>query len=212
VAEPRHFPCIYVLAGTNGAGKSSLAGAAFLESGVEFFNPDQAALQIQSANPGITAAQANSAAWHQGKRLLQRAVAERLNFAFETTLGGETITTVLIAALNKKLEVRIWYVGLLNVNLHIRRVRSRVARGGHDIPESRIRSRYDSSRLNLIRLLPRLAELRLYDNSMDADPNAGKTPKPALLLHLVRGRIETSCNLTRTPDWAKPIMAAAMKL
>lgn len=212
MAEPRHFPCIYVLAGTNGAGKSSLAGAAFLESGVEFFNPDQAALQIQSANPGITAAQANSAAWHQGKRLLQRAVAERLNFAFETTLGGETITTVLIAALNKKLEVRIWYVGLLNVNLHIRRVRSRVARGGHDIPESRIRSRYDSSRLNLIRLLPRLAELRLYDNSMDADPNAGKTPKPALLLHLVRGRIETSCNLTRTPDWAKPIMAAAMKL
>jgi predicted ABC-type ATPase len=184
----------------------------FLESGVEFFNPDQAALQIQSANPGITAAQANSAAWHQGKRLLQRAVAERLNFAFETTLGGETITTVLIAALNKKLEVRIWYVGLLNVNLHIRRVRSRVARGGHDIPESRIRSRYDSSRLNLIRLLPRLAELRLYDNSMDADPNAGKTPKTALLLHLVRGRIETSCNLTRTPDWAKPIMAAAMKL
>lgn len=212
MAEPRHFPCIYVLAGTNGAGKSSLAGAAFLESGVEFFNPDQAALQIQSANPGITAAQANSAAWHQGKRLLQRAVAERLNFAFETTLGGETITTLLIAALNKKLEVRIWYVGLLNVNLHIRRVRSRVARGGHDIPESRIRSRYDSSRLNLIRLLPRLAELRLYDNSMDADPNAGKTPKPALLLHLVRGRIETSCNLTRTPDWAKPIMAAAMKL
>jgi predicted ABC-type ATPase len=212
VAEPRHFPCIYVLAGTNGAGKSSLAGAAFLESGVEFFNPDQAALQIQSANPGITAAQANSAAWHQGKRLLQRAVAERLNFAFETTLGGETITTLLIAALNKKLEVRIWYVGLLNVNLHIRRVRSRVARGGHDIPESRIRSRYDSSRLNLIRLLPRLAELRLYDNSMDADPNAGKTPKTALLLHLVRGRIETSCNLTRTPDWAKPIMAAAMKL
>jgi hypothetical protein len=66
--------------------------------------------------------------------------------------------------------------------------------------------------LNLIRLLPRLAELRLYDNSMDADPNAGKTPKTALLLHLVRGRIETSCNLTRTPDWAKPIMAAAMKL
>jgi predicted ABC-type ATPase len=189
-----------------------LAGAAFLESGAEVFNPDQVALQIQSANPGITAAQANSAAWHQGKRLLQRAVAERLGFAFETTLGGETITTLLEAALNTKLEVRIWYVGLHDANLHIQRVRSRVARGGHDIPESRIRSRYDTSRLNLIRLLPRLTELRLYDNSKDADPNAGKTPRPALLLHLVRGRIETSCNLTRTPDWAKPIMAAAMKL
>jgi predicted ABC-type ATPase len=189
-----------------------LAGAAFLESGVEFFNPDEAALQIQSVNPGITATQANSAAWHQGKRLLQRAVAERLNFAFETTLGGETITTLLEAALNRKLEVRIWYVGLIDTNLHIQRVRSRVARGGHDIPESRIRSRYDSSRLNLIRLLPRLTELRLYDNSKDADPSAGKTPKPTLLLHLVRGRIETSCDLTRIPGWAKPIMTAAMKI
>jgi predicted ABC-type ATPase len=212
VAESGNSPCIYVLAGTNGAGKSSLAGAAFLESGAQFFNPDEASLQIQSENPGITATQANSAAWHQGKRLLQRAVAERLSFAFETTLGGETITTILEAALNGKLEVRIWYVGLLDANLHIQRVHSRVARGGHDIPESRIRSRYDSSRLNLIRLLPRVTELRLYDNSEDADPNAGKTPRPALLLHLVHGRIETSCNLTRTPDWAKPIMAAAMKL
>ncbi len=212
MAEPRDSPCIYVLAGTNGAGKSSLAGAAFLESGVEFFNPDEAALQIQSVNHGITAAQANSTAWHQGKRLLQRAVAERLNFAFETTLGGETITTLLEAALSRELEVRIWYVGLRDANLHIQRVHSRAARGGHDIPESKIRSRYDTSRLNLIRLLPRLTELRLYDNSKDADPKAGKTPKPTLLLHLMRGRIETSCTLTRTPDWTKPIMAAAMKL
>jgi predicted ABC-type ATPase len=212
VADPLNSACIYVLAGTNGAGKSSLAGAAFLESGVEFFNPDKAALQIQSVNLGITTAQANGAAWHQGKRLLQRAVAERLNFAFETTLGGETITTLLEAALNRKLEVRIWYVGLLDANLHIQRVRRRVARGGHDIPESRIRSRYDSSRINLIRLLPRLTELRLYDNSKDADPSAGKTPRPVLLLHLVGGRIETACKLTRTPDWAKPIMAAAMKI
>jgi len=212
VAEPHRSPCIYVLAGTNGAGKSSLAGSAFLESGVEFFNPDVAALKIQSANPGITAAQANSAAWHQGKRLLQRAIAERLSFAFETTLGGETITRLLEGAFKIPLEVRMWYVGLLDVDLHIQRVRSRAARGGHDIPESRIRTRYDSSRLNLIRLLPRLTELRLFDNSNDADPNAGKTPKPTLLLHFVRGQIESSCELARTPDWAKPVMAAALKL
>jgi len=45
-------------------------------------------MQIRSANPGITNKEANSAAWLQGKRLLERAIAERLNFAFETTLGG----------------------------------------------------------------------------------------------------------------------------
>ena len=43
-------PCIYVLAGTNGAGKSSIAGARFRESGAEYFNPDEAARRILSAN------------------------------------------------------------------------------------------------------------------------------------------------------------------
>jgi len=33
------WPCIYVLAGTNGAGKSSLAGATFLSARTEYFNP-----------------------------------------------------------------------------------------------------------------------------------------------------------------------------
>jgi predicted ABC-type ATPase len=69
--------------------------------------------------------------------------------------------------------VRVWYVGLSSPELHIARVRARVAKGGHDIPEPRIRERYDASRLNLIRLLPRLSELWVYDNSVEADPDAG---------------------------------------
>jgi hypothetical protein len=85
-----------------------------------------------------------------------------------------------------------------------------VARGGHDIPEPQIRARYDSSRLNLIRLLPRLTELRVYDNSAAADPRAGAPPEPELLLHLARGRVVRACPLARTPGWAKPILAAAL--
>jgi predicted ABC-type ATPase len=211
VTEQNAPPCIYVLAGTNGAGKSSLAGAAFREAGMEVFDPDKATLRIQSANPSVTQEQANSAAWRQGKRLLQRAIAERLVFAFETTLGGETITTLLEMALFKGIEVRVWYVGLRDVGLHIERVRARVARGGHDIPEARIRHRYDSSRLNLIRLMPRLTELRVYDNTEEADPHAGNSPQPLLILHMSGGNIVTTCDLNRTPAWAKPIMAAAMK-
>jgi predicted ABC-type ATPase len=42
---------------------------------------------------------------------------------------------------------RIWYVGLDTVERHIAHVRSRVARGGHDIPAPKIRERYDRSRL-----------------------------------------------------------------
>ncbi|HEV8584829.1 MAG TPA: AAA family ATPase [Methylomirabilota bacterium] len=201
---------IYAVAGTNGAGKSSLAGAMFRQHGVEFFDPDAAARQILAASPGLTQTQANAAAWQQGRRLLERAIAERLHFAFETTLGGTTITALLEKALVAGIEVRIWYVGLESPELHIARVRARVARGGHDIPEARIRERYTRSRLNLIRLLPRLTELRVYDNSKDADPHTGAAPEPLLILHVVGGKISVSCDLARTPGWAKPIVAAAV--
>src|SRR5258707_8090525 len=112
VAERAQAPCIFVLAGTNGAGKSSVAGAMFRAQSAEYFNPDEAARLIQSDNHWMTQAEANSVSWHQGKRLLERAIAERLSFAFETTLGGETITALLRSALSAGIEVRVWYVGL----------------------------------------------------------------------------------------------------
>ena len=208
MVEQREAPCIYVLAGTNGAGKSSIGGAMFLRSGAEYFNPDEAASRILRANPGISQEAANSAAWHEGRRLLERAVAERLHFAFETTLGGQTISGLLDRALSSGIEVRVWYVGLNSPELHIARVRARVARGGHDVPESRIRRRYDSSRLNLIRLMPRLTQLLLYDNSAEADPHIGAPPEPLLILHLEKGRVVAHCELALVPDWAKPILGA----
>src|SRR2546427_11193813 len=138
-----------------------------LESGAEYFNPDVAASRFLSTNPGMTQEEANSAAWHQGKRLLERAIAERLDFAFETTLGGHTISTLLHEALVAGIEVRMWFVGLSSPELHMARVRARGARGGHDIPEEKIRERYDRRRVNLIELMPRLTELRVFDNSLD---------------------------------------------
>jgi len=54
VADVAPTACIYVLAGTNGAGKSSLAGAMFLAAGVEYFNPDQAAQLIRARHPGAS--------------------------------------------------------------------------------------------------------------------------------------------------------------
>jgi len=187
-------------------------GAMMLQQGVEYFNPDQAAQRILSINPGISRLEANSAAWHEGKRLLERAITEKFDIAFETTLGGKTITNLLDGALSEGIEVRVWYVGVDSVARHIARVRSRVAQGGHDIPEQKIRERYIQSRLNLIRLLPRLTELLLYDNSKEADPRTGRTPKPGLVLRLVKGKIRETCELTRVPEWAKPILAAALKL
>ena len=68
------------------------------------------------------------------------------------------------------------------------------------------------ARTALIALLPHLEALRVYDNSVEADPAAGKAPNPELVLHLERGTIVEPADLTKTPGWAVPIVAAALKL
>lgn len=202
---------ISVLAGTNGAGKSSVAGVAIRASGGEYFNPDEAARRILGEEPDIDAVEANSRAWMHGKRLLENAIARRAEFAFETTLGGNTIPALLRRAHEAGLNVRIWFVGLDSPERHISRVKARVARGGHDIPEAKIRERYDRSRENLIQLLPVLAELRVFDNSEEGDRAPGGIADPKLILHALDGRIVETCQVSDVPDWAKPIFLAAIR-
>lgn len=205
-------PAIGVLAGTNGAGKSSLAGEFLRRAGGEYFNPDEAARRMLATHPGLSVAEANSLAWRLGLQQLKDAIRERHDYWFETTLGGHTVTKTLASALAAGMPVRVWYVGLDSPELCIARVAARVRRGGHAIPEDLIRRRYDSSRLNLIRLLPRLTELQVFDNSREADPADGLRPKPVEILHVRNGRILNPGKLPASPEWAKPIVAAALKL
>lgn len=144
--------------------------------------------------------------------MLERAIAERLSFAFETTLGGQTITGLLEKALASGIEVRVWYVGLETPEIHVARVKARVRQGGHDIPEAKVHERFHSSRLNLLRLIPTLTELRLYDNSQEADPRTGAFPEPKLILHVHRRQILEIYDLGAVPEWTKPILLAALKL
>ena len=203
---------IYVLAGVNGAGKSSIAGAAFRAAGADYYDPDEAARVFMAANPALTQADANSAAWREGVKLLKRAIAERKSFAFETTLGANTIPRLLAQAASQGIEIYIWYAGLSTPDLHIQRVQARVRRGGHDIAPEHIHRRFEHSRFNLIELMPRLTALRVYDNSANADPATGKAPTPKLVLHILAGKIVNLRDLKHTPGWAKPIVAAALKL
>jgi predicted ABC-type ATPase len=147
-------PCIWVLAGTNGAGKSSVAGAILRRSGGDYFNPDEVAQRLRSADSLLTQRQANAAAWAAGVRMLDEAIHERREHFFETTLGGETIAGMLELAFDQGFEVRIWYVGLVSPELHLARIAARVARGGHHIPEADVRRRYDAGRRNLVRRRP----------------------------------------------------------
>ena len=202
---------ITVLAGVNGAGKSSIAGAMLRSTGGAYFNPDEASRRLREIRPGLSGAEANSLAWREGVRRLREAIATRRDFVFETTLGGSTVVGLLEEAVEAGFAVRVWYAGLRSPELHLARVAARVRKGGHDIPEADVRRRYTNSRLNLVRLLPKLTELMVYDNSEEGDPRAGVPPKPTLLLHVEDGKIVAPRDLSKTPEWAKAIVAAALK-
>jgi predicted ABC-type ATPase len=206
------MPTIHVLAGVNGAGKSSIGESEFNRKGSSVFNPDAIARQIRTLHPYIDLTLANAHAWQIGKSLLEQAIAEGRDYRFETTLGGRTIAQLLERAAQSGHRLHVWFCGLASAELHLRRVRSRVAHGGHDIPEQKIRERWTGSRENLIRLLPLIDHLRLYDNSHEADPAEGRQPQPVLLLEIKRRKITAPADLSGAPDWAQPIIAAAIHL
>jgi predicted ABC-type ATPase len=118
---------------------------------------------------------------------------------------------LLLAGARDGAQVHMWFAGLATPELHLQRIAARVAAGGHDIPEAKVRERFDASRSNLIKLLPHLASLRVYDNSLEADPRAGKRPQPVLLLQMQAGRVASHAPLRSVPAWAKPVLAAALR-
>ncbi|MFZ9920734.1 MAG: zeta toxin family protein [Terrimicrobiaceae bacterium] len=205
-------PIIHVLAGVNGAGKSSIGQSEFNFKDAPVFNPDTVAQQIRNQQPDIPIATANAHAWQIGKALLEKAIACGSDYRFETTLGGRSIAQLLEKAARAGHRLHIWFCGLASADLHIRRVRSRVSHGGHDIPEEKIRERWNRSRENLIRLLPLIDHLRVFDNSAESDPAEGKRPRPLLVLEMQRGKITAPSDLSGAPDWAQPIIAAAIHL
>jgi predicted ABC-type ATPase len=207
-------PVLYVLAGVNGAGKSSIGGYLLEQAGTVWFNPDTFARELV-ARTGCTQQDANAAAWQESLRRLDEAIAEHRHHAFETTLGGHTVAGRIRAA-TRTHDVLMWFCGLSSPELHIRRVRARVEAGGHDIPAARIRERYPRALRNLIQLLPDLAHLRVFDNSREAAPGEA-VPDPVPVLEMQAGKVISpspgdAAALSRTPDWARPIVEAALSI
>lgn len=196
---------ITVLAGVNGAGKSSIGGSAIRDAGQDWYNPDEFTRAMQAQFPNRAIEQINSEVWYEGLRRFEGSIRDRTHFVFETTLGGRTITNTLLDAIAAGVQVSVWYCGLDSVELHIERVASRVAHGGHDIPEEQIRERYESSMRNLCRLAPGLTRLAVYDNSRPLSDH--EQPDIRQLLYIDDGQIKVLDK--NMPDWAKPVAAVA---
>ncbi|MGJ8654492.1 MAG: zeta toxin family protein [Opitutaceae bacterium] len=202
---------IHVFAGVNGSGKSSILGGFIESQGGSYFNPDTYTRDLLAIDPSLTLAEAQSEAWNFGKDALQNACDTGSSFAFETTLGGNTIPKILLHAALNDTKISVYYIGLNSVELNIERVAARVARGGHDIPIEKIRQRWEGSILNIIQLLPHLNELLVYDNSKTV--KVGAHPEPELLIKISEGTIHGGKNsLLREdfPEWAQPIAMEAI--
>lgn len=184
-----------------------------VEYGLDWFNPNTYARELM-AQFSLTPADANARAWAHGRSQLEAAMLTGVSYAFETTLGGRTISDMLAAA-TRTHDVVMLFCGLSSVEHHIRRVKLRVANNGHDIPEDKIRERWITSRANLIQLLPQLRRLQVFDNSADADQGED-IPDPILVLDMADGQLifpgpDDVTALKATPAWVQPIVQAAIE-
>ena len=140
-------PTIYLIAGCNGAGKTTFAKE-FLPHEVKclrFYNADELARGLSPLDPPAAAIKAG--------RLLLAAVAESIHrketFALESTLSGKTYVRMLQRAMAAGYEIELHYLWLSSPEQAIARVRRRVRMGGHNVPTPDIRRRFKRSLVNL---------------------------------------------------------------
>jgi predicted ABC-type ATPase len=162
-STPKPPPRVVIFAGPNGAGKSTHADAILAALGIEtFVNADYIARGLSGRNTDAVAFEAGRIML---KRLRQLSDAGA-DFAFESTLSSRTFATFLRALKRKGYVVAIFYFSLATAQLAIRRVKLRVALGGHDVPPDVVRRRFGRSLFNFFQLYAPLAdEWALFDNS-----------------------------------------------
>jgi predicted ABC-type ATPase len=162
-------PNTVLIGGPNGAGKSTVAPRlverAF--SSIEFVNADVIASGLSGLHP-------DREAFAAGRIMLQhihRLAAARRDFAFESTLASRTFAPFLKRLRASEYETHLVYIALRSPDVAVERVRTRVAAGGHAVPEDTIRRRFRRSIINLFDLyLPIVSSWTVLDNSGQAGP------------------------------------------
>jgi predicted ABC-type ATPase len=156
-------PRVVIFAGPNGAGKSTHADAILATLGINtFVNADYIARGLSGRN-------AEAVAMMAGRIMLTRLkalAAAQQDFAFESTLSSRSFALFLRQLKTQGYQVAIYYFSLTSPSLAVRRVKLRVAMGGHDVPADTVRRRYARSISNFLNLYTPLADdWTVYDNS-----------------------------------------------
>ena len=146
-----------IIGGVNGVGKSSLTGVLASESND---------LGVIIDTDKITASLGGDKI-KGGKAAIERinnSLAKGINFTQETTLSGSRILKTIKRARELDYFIRLYYVGVNSADESMKRIRNRVEKGGHDIPEQDVKRRYNKRFEDLVNILPYCNEVKFYDN------------------------------------------------
>ncbi len=163
-AEP---PVFLIVAGPNGSGKSS----AYQDTDIEAFgrsvwiiNPDLLAVRIRQVE-GLELVEANLEAVRRIEAWLEASIRAHQTVGVETVLSTPKYRRLVERARQLGFRVRLIYVLLDSPDRNVERVRLRVQKGGHDVPEDKVRDRYARSLAQLPWFLAWADEAWIYDNS-----------------------------------------------
>jgi len=191
-------PILFVLAGPNGAGKSTLyESRVALMTSAEFVNADQLARE-RFGHPAGTEEESR---WGQqeAERRREGLMREGKSLVVESTFSHSSKVELIEQARQRGYMVVLFHVNVESADDAVRRVASRVARGGHPVPEARIRGRYVRNQA-LIRHAVLMADRAyIFDNSA-----LGKPPRLLAEFSTGMGRSREA----QLPEWAESLYGA----
>ncbi len=160
-------PNVHIIAGPNGAGKTTFARE-FLPNYADCLNFVNADLIAQGLSPFSP----ETAAFRAGRLMLEEielSMSKEVDFGFETTLSGRSHLGIIRRLKEQAYQVYFFYLWVPSVELALARIRERVLRGGHDVPEAVVRRRFNRSITNFLTHYRPLADRWiLFDNSAAA--------------------------------------------
>lgn len=158
-----NIPLAVFLIGTNGSGKSSLRNYLNLTDIQTNIDPDVLNKIYKTKYPQTYYIESAK----QALKMYDNALNNGLNICLESTLAGRGTMERIKSAKSKGYYVIGFYIGLNSVELNLERIKIRVDRGGHDIPEKTVRRRFYESADNLVKIKDSFDILHVIDNSGD---------------------------------------------
>lgn len=152
---------IWVLAGGNGAGKTSFYNQYLARYGTKFVNADLIARAMDTNNPERLSYEAATLA----AEMRENMIIQGESFCFETVFSHESKIDCVAMAKAHGYYVILVYIHLIDPSLNEARVYQRTLEGGHEVPAEKIRSRIPRTMKNIKTVLPLVDEAWLLDNS-----------------------------------------------